>query len=347
MKANTTMKTLTTILTLAATLTLTLGCDAEPDLDFGAEAESSFRPFGGMRLNTSFLGDFAWGELDIRTGNQHEGTKLNMVCISPEVHDDEVCLIPGVDEIWVDKGEIHGKKYGTVYKGTDFKKSEWHIELDYDGDSVLDSHFIAHVDDVKKTATVQGIQYWAYLWTYRSWEVVGPVAAKVEQSKSPQPFCDPDIDTGSLHSVANGRLHVDMKSGDFSDDPNVVFLACFSGAVGKVQHDWGYVNHKVGREKHELVTRVVRADYCGDGKSYTELGTALLIEDDWGYNAIGPGEFATEAQWVVGGAAACLYEPRHPAVTYDMVRADCGIKQCDKFAVSGSLGDEVHTKDAP
>ncbi|HGG56863.1 MAG TPA: hypothetical protein ENK31_03595 [Nannocystis exedens] len=343
MKANTTMKTLSTILTLAATLTLTLGCDAEPEVDFGA-GEVSLRPLGGFRLNTSFIGKFGWSELDIRTGNVHEGTKLHMVCIDPQVYGDELCLIPGLDDIWVDKGEIHGKKYGTVYKGLDLKNSEWHIEADSDGDGVLDSQFIAHVDDVKNTATAQGTPYWAYLWTYRSWEVVGPLAAKVEQSKSPQPFCEKDVDTGSLHSVANGRLHVDMATGDFSGDPDVVFLACFSGAVGKVQQDWGYVNYKIGRKKHELVTRVARADYCGDGTSYTEPGTAMQIEDKWGLNGFAVAELPTEAQWVVGGAAACLYEPRHPAVTYEMVETHCGIPTCEEFGVLGDWGDEVHTK---
>jgi len=344
MKANTTMKTLTTILTLAATLTLTLGCDAEPELDFGAEAESSFRGPFGMKLNTSFLGDFEWSELDIRTGNVHKGTKLHMVCIDPQVYGDELCLFPGIDEIWVDKGEIHGKKYGTVYRGHDFKDSEWHIEIDYDHDNSLDTSFIGHIDDVKSTHTAQGTPYWAYLWTYRSWEVGGLGAAKVEQSKSPVPICEKDLDTGSLHALANGRLHVDTGSGDFTNDPNLMFVACFSGAVGKVQSDWGYVNYEVGRARHELMTRVARADYCADGTSYTEPGTALQIEDDWGYNVFGDGDLSTEAQWVVGGGAACLYEPRHPAVTYEIVRAHCGIKQCEEFGVSGDWGDEVHTK---
>ncbi len=344
MKANTTMKTLTTILTLAATLTLTLGCDAEPELEFGAEAEVSLRPFSGMRLNTSFLGDFAWSELDIKNGTKHDYAKFIMVCINPQVYGDDVCLIPGVDSIWVDKGEIHGKKYGHVYSGTEFKDSEWHVKIDYDHDGSLDSFFIAHIDDVKNQSTTQGTPYWAYLWTYRSWEVGGLAASKVEQQYSPVPFCKKDPDTGSMHALANGRLHVDTASGEFKDHPDLMFNACFSGAVGKVQFDWGYVHHKVLLEEHELMTRVARADYCGDGTSYTEPGTALQIEDVWGLNGFGDDTLSTEAQWVVGGAAACLYEPRHPAVTYDMVLGHCGIPQCDELGVSGSWGDEVHTK---
>ena len=119
------MKTLTTILTLAATLTLTLGCDAEPELDFG-DGDVALRPWGGLKLNTSILGDFDWNELDLQ-GKFYEHAQLDKVCIQPDPYSknsqyskygggglDPVCFKPGVDPIWVQQGEIMAEKYGKI-----------------------------------------------------------------------------------------------------------------------------------------------------------------------------------------------------------------------------------------
>jgi len=349
------MKTLTTILSLAATLTLTLGCDAEPELGFG-EGDIALRPWGGMKLNTSFLGDFEWNELDLN-GKFHEHAQLTKVCIEPkdggdpdgkykskEGWVDEVCFEAGVDPIWVKQGEIMAEKWGKLYRGYDFDRSSWYINLDYDQDGALDSTIVPRVESMGQQVSPQGSLYWAYYWTYMTTEVGGLASKYVEQQDEPVAICEKDVGTGALEALANEDLHVDMKSGDFSPRSDTMFVACVSGAVGKVQDKWGYLNHEIGHKRHQTMTRVARADYCGDGTSFTEPGMKLQIEDAWGYSVLVDPSKETEAHWIVGGAAACLYLPRHPLVTFEKVEAYCGIPKCEGDKPLGVYGDEVLTK---
>lgn len=41
--------------------------------------------------------------------------------------------------------------------------------------------------------------------------------------------------------------------------------------------------------------RVVRADYCGDGDSWTTVGNALQLKDKWGYSGFAGTPGPTEA----------------------------------------------------
>jgi len=351
------MKTLTTILSLAATLTLSLGCDAEPEIDFGEGDDIAFRGPLGMKLNTSFLGDFEWNELDLN-GKFHEHAQLTKVCIEPSDGKnpdikkygskmgslDDVCFLPGVDPIWVKQGEIMAEKYGKVYSGYDFERSSWYISLDYDQDGTLDSNIVPRIESIGQQVSPQGSFYWAYYWTYMTKDVTGLATKFIEQQDAPVPICEMDVGTGALEALSNEDLHVDMKSGDFSTRPDTLFVACVSGAVGKVQDKWGYLHHELGYKRHETITRVARADYCADGTSFTEPGMKLQVEDAWGYNVLVDPFKETEAHWIVGGGAACLQAPRHPAVSFEKVFAYCGIPQCEGDKPLGVYGDEILTK---
>ncbi len=351
------MKTLTTILSLAATLTLSLGCDAEPELDFGDGDDITERWGFGTKLNTSFLGDFEWNELDLK-GAFHEHAQLTKVCIQPKGSQDPdiykykskmgsldpVCFKPGADPIWVEKGEIMAEKYGKHYRGYDFERSSWYIDLDYDQDGTLDSSIIPQIEKMGEKVTPQGNLYWAYHWSYMTSDVTGLATKYIEQQDKPVAICEMDVDTGALEALANEDLHVDMKSGEFNPRGATMFVACVSGAVGKVQDSWGYLHHEVGFGRHETVTRVARADYCRDGTSFTEPGMKLQIEDAWGFSAIVDPFKETEAHWVVGGGAACLNLPRHPAITYEKVFTYCGIPKCEGDKPLGTYGDEILTK---
>ncbi len=63
-------------------------------------------------------------------------------------------------------------------------------------------------------------------------------------------------------------------------------------------------------DERQATLKMLTADYCGTGTSFTEAGTALAWhnEDDWSYNL--PNASTTqEAMWNVGGAV-CLDTPR-------------------------------------
>src|SRR5690606_3262165 len=88
--------------------------------------------------------------------------------------------------------------------------------------------------------------------------------------------------------------------------------ACRGAALAKCV-EWGYhpegtVSSTLLSDHHQACTRMVRADYCGDGEHHTENGTVIDVDDSLGIN-----EFETswviEAAWGEDGAL-CLNEPR-------------------------------------
>jgi hypothetical protein len=349
MKASTTMNTLSKIFTLAATLSLAAGCDAEPDydLDSGADQDVSERSGpSGIRFNGQLINDFAYDMVHL-DGKFYEGTQLSKVCLRPVKYgNDEICLLPGKDRIWVQGTEFFGykKEYGMNFNGNDFAGSRWFMKVDYDDDGVLDSKVVLNIDSVKEQATPQGDKYWGYLWTYFTYELDGPIGKDVEQQKNAVPTCEVDPDTGSMETVLSRDLHVDMSNGDFSEVAGTVFIGCMAGAVSKAQAYWGYLQENVGFKYLEVVVRDVRADYCATGNSHTEQGTATQQEDKDGINKFVDPNRETEAHWDYGVGAVCLYEPRHPNVDYEKIFAECGIPKCDPKADLGETGALIHSK---
>lgn len=92
------------------------------------------------------------------------------------------------------------------------------------------------------------------------------------------------------------------------DSPLSTF-ACASGAIAKCVL-WGYDPAKVGAAMHQSCTRMVRADYCGDGVSSTRNGTAIDVSDTRGVQtAANEPDFLFEAGWNENGAT-CVNRSR-------------------------------------
>lgn len=86
-------------------------------------------------------------------------------------------------------------------------------------------------------------------------------------------------------------------------------FSCVSGAIAKCVL-WGYDPERVGAGLHQACTRMVRADYCGTGESFTRDGTSIDLFDTRGIQraANEPG-FSFEAGWSEKGAV-CVSRPR-------------------------------------
>src|SRR5690606_2993716 len=98
-------------------------------------------------------------------------------------------------------------------------------------------------------------------------------------------LCVEDPDFG-FQAVLYADLHVDMDTGRMEKRPDTINIACVSGGVGKAA-TWGYTTWGVGVEVFEAAVRVVRDDFCGDGRSWTEPGTPVSAEDWLGINVHG------------------------------------------------------------
>jgi len=124
-------------------------------------------------------------------------------------------------------------------------------------------------------------------------------------------------------------------TGEHRRAPGELELACTSDAIGKCirlgYHPW---RSDEMFAQHQACTRMLRADYCGDGTSHTRQGT--LID---GYDKVGiqkdepaPG-MELEAGWGVDGAT-CVRRTRIPEdFTLDDVLAACPHK------LAGKLGE--------
>lgn len=120
------------------------------------------------------------------------------------------------------------------------------------------------------------------------------------------------------------------EDGNQTGDDGISF-ACESGAVFKCV-SWGYAPWSAGAELHQTCTRVVRADYCGDGRSYTEDGALIWVSEASAFAEVEARGYTREAGWGPNGAV-CLDHQRFEAIsrTGDAVLPACAAKlpACD------------------
>jgi hypothetical protein len=147
-----------------------------------------------------------------------------------------------------------------------------------------------------------------YLYNISVYDVINNVTA---------PLCTVNGAAAPAVPLVN---HWNPVTGDRVDDATVVTFACRGGALEKCV-TWGYrpwassvrcdpvtaVCAPVSlKEYHQACTRMVRADYCGDGVPHTVNGTKIHVLDERGVQAADPNvTYAVEAEWGPDGAV-CL-----------------------------------------
>lgn len=140
------------------------------------------------------------------------------------------------------------------------------------------------------------------------------------------------------------RNRWDYQSGARINDPSAVTFACINTALGKCvrlgYRPWASANRCDGKcetvsmaDYHQACTRMIRADYCGNGTSYTLDGTLIELYDDLS-PAINTNtmHWDMEAQWSADGAE-CLSDARH---------AELLVK--GRYPVCGSNGRPTHLR---
>ena len=127
--------------------------------------------------------------------------------------------------------------------------------------------------------------------------------------------------------------------GAHADSASLFTLACIDGAIAKCvdfgYKPWGTVDvcdpHGCApvslARHHQACTRLLRADYCGDGRSHTTDGRAVNLYDDVGVER-DTNRWAFEAEWSEGGAV-CMSDRRDPEDPVPpcleaLARASCG-----------------------
>jgi hypothetical protein len=89
-------------------------------------------------------------------------------------------------------------------------------------------------------------------------------------------------------------------------------LACRGAALAKCVElgykPWVTRNGTLLRNHHQACTRAIRADYCGNGRSYTVDGTQINIYDNVGLQA-DAATWGVDAEWTPGGSR-CVHSAR-------------------------------------
>ncbi len=239
--------------------------------------------WGPPVTNTHGVNGLSVAALDT-TGAMHDGWRLL-----------SINLYVGVDRaprpvfnVSVDEGVLYGVDAGQVwYSGEDFVGSEWTVQLEETDDIV-----VMRIDDFEADQV-------ASRYTF-----VGGHSPVGDEGFN----CAQDPTTGEYSAVLFRDLDVDPVSGTHVERASTIYFGCTSGAIGKVA-SWGYSPWNTSDAMHQTATRAARADFCGDGVSYTQQGTPLQLTDVLHVREFVESEKATEAMWGPGGAQ-CLLTPR-------------------------------------
>jgi hypothetical protein len=113
----------------------------------------------------------------------------------------------------------------------------------------------------------------------------------------------------------------DMTTGSPTTAQRVITPACFGSALAKCVL-WGYAPWVTATECHNNIckmrelsdwhqacTRMVRADYCGDGKPHTRNGTTIDLWDALNIQSRSPESWDIEAEWAHDGGH-CIHHTR-------------------------------------
>jgi hypothetical protein len=179
-----------------------------------------------------------------------------------------------------------------------------------------------------------------------SWASNGrPVAAyALVYADLDQPLLERSVCKGTLLDplqaavviLAGERYDLDAKT-VIANQSNWITLACAGSAAAKMAllgygPNARYVDStpppSVARRQATL--KMITADYCGDGESYTSDGTLLDWENQAGtvLRHPGNGSSAIEAIWTAEGAL-CLDTPR----LVDPAEVSCSLPSCDAFTL--------------
>ncbi|PCC70575.1 hypothetical protein SAMN02745121_05540 [Nannocystis exedens] len=230
-------------------------------------------------------------------------------------------------DIWLPDGDYvtSGSLVGGMLKVGDY--TDWEVE-----DTTFD--FM-----VKEGATT----YWKYVWLKYAYPVPGftdvwEYDLDLQVSLINQPLCV-DGQGKRTRALLLGDVW-DPATGakTFPRPDKALTFACKDGALAKCvlfgYRPWATVNGVSLADYHQACTRMVRADYCGDGQSHTTLGTPIHVLDQLGIqNADANTPYVVEAEWGPNGAV-CLNpsNARKPNLTLG-----CNIPTCGAPFASGGL----------
>jgi hypothetical protein len=155
------------------------------------------------------------------------------------------------------------------------------------------------------------------------------------------PVCPPPHDDGLWLTLIQGETYDHALKLVEPNRPGWITLACADEAVFKMKsYGYGPNDHLHGpglpstAAERQATLKMITADYCGDGHSFTEQGELYAPRDAAGrFSGPVPATFPMEAMWDEDGAL-CIGDPR--AVTPATVAARCTLPTCASLPTGGT-----------
>jgi hypothetical protein len=142
-----------------------------------------------------------------------------------------------------------------------------------------------------------------------------------------------------------------LTGGSWSASGGSFTLACRGAALAKCvefgYEPWSKVGGVSLRSYHQACTRMLRADYCGDGTSWTVNGTEVNLYDDLGIQS-DEAELQIDAEWSADGALCANhirdFQPGTPACMAELQDDECGWFGDDTLIINeyGAWGPITH-----
>jgi hypothetical protein len=197
----------------------------------------------------------------------------------------------GLDKVWLDGSVFHGRSRGRHFFGLDFARARFRGNLD-DGGQV----------ELRVESITPGMGENRDVWTYR-------VSYREPADGQWYPLCQDENGRPAGAIAVAGRWDYRQglpgEGGAKYDDPLTFTFACEGAAIAKCirfgYKPWASVNGVSLAAHHQACTRLVRADYCGDGTSHTVNGQWVNVYDTVGVQR-DTETWGLEAEWDTGGA---------------------------------------------
>ncbi|MBC8071058.1 MAG: hypothetical protein IAG13_22225 [Deltaproteobacteria bacterium] len=163
-----------------------------------------------------------------------------------------------------------------------------------------------------------------------------------------------ELSSGGVNVCGDGGRGVFVAGGwdargAHADDTDVVTFSCEDGVIAKCV-GWGYSPWDTDAQTHQGCTRMARADYCGDGVSWTLDGTIVDLYDRLGVQQMTPdSRFRFEAAWGPDGAI-CASRTRYEIVDDgDVVLPPClaALPECESLDDAAAQGATLANRSEP
>ncbi|HEU4407945.1 MAG TPA: ADYC domain-containing protein [Polyangiaceae bacterium] len=160
-----------------------------------------------------------------------------------------------------------------------------------------------------------------------------------------KPLCGLDGGGAAIEAIAlAGRWDYRQGvagGGSWINDSSSITFACRGAVLAKCVElgykPWAQSGSTSLRNHHQACTRMLRADYCGDGTPWTVSGTTINVYDNLGIQA-DTESWAAEAEWTAAGARSV--RTTTSTMRYHLVGS--GTPACISSLTSSSTGNTAN-----